>query len=109
MGTRIRLEGHPGYDEGLYIDIPPASFTNDVFCITGLGMPLKGSATLSGDLYVRIKMVMKQTERVLLGSAATQDLLKEGFGGLRRVVSVNGAILDESDVQKELFLTKLPE
>ena len=105
MGTRVRLDGHPGYDEGLYVDIPPVSFTNDVFCITGLGMPVKGSATLSGDLYVRIKMVMKQTERVLLGSAATQDLLKDGFGGLRRTVSVE----DESDVQKELFLTKLPE
>jgi hypothetical protein len=50
-------------------------------------------------------MVMKQTERVLLGSAATQDLLVTGFGGLRRVVSIE----DESDVQKELFLTKLPE
>ena len=105
MGCRVKLEGHPGYDEGLFLQIPAASFSGDVFCVTGLGMPLKGSANSYGDLYLRIKTAIKPSERSLLASAAIQDLVRPSFeAGKRKTV-----VEDESDIQKELFLTKLPE
>jgi len=105
MGTRVKLDGHPGYDEGLFADVPPGSFSGDVYCLTGLGMPVKGSANAYGDLYLRIKTSIKPTERGLLTASGTQDLLRPLFGELRRKMTVE----DEADVQKELFLTKLPE
>ena len=105
MGTRVKLDGHPGYDEGLFADVPPGSFSGDIYCLTGLGMPVKGSANAYGDLYLRIKTSIKPTERSLLTASGTQDLLRPLFGELRRKMTVE----DEADVQKELFLTKLPE
>ena len=105
MGCRVKLDGHPGYDDGLFLDIPAASFTGDVYCGTGLGMPVKGTANSYGDLYVRIKTAIKPSERSQLISVTTQDLLRPVFENGKRQTAVE----DESDVQKELFLTKLPE
>jgi len=101
LGTRVKLDGHPAYDEGLYVDVPAASFTDDVYCITGLGMPLKNQANSYGDMYLKIKMSVKMSERKEL---ATIKGIEEGLGSSRRTVVVP----EEAEVQKELFLSRLP-
>jgi DnaJ-class molecular chaperone len=104
MGTRVKLEGHPAYEEGLYVEIPPTTFTDDVYAITGLGMPLKNSANSYGDLYLRIKMTVKISERKELGSKL-QETLKETLVPFCRDL---GVLPEDAEVQKELFLSRLP-
>jgi DnaJ-class molecular chaperone len=104
LGTRVKLDGHPAYEEGLYVEIPPTSFTDDVYAITGLGMPLKNSANNYGDLYLRIKMTVKISERKELGSKL-QETLKETLAPFCRDL---GSLPEDAEVQKELFLSRLP-
>jgi DnaJ-class molecular chaperone len=85
------------------VEIPPSSFTDDIYCITGLGMPLKNSTNTYGDLYLRIKMTVKISERKELG-AKIQETLGEVLKPLCREVVVP----EDADVQKELFLSRLP-
>lgn len=103
MGTKVKLIGHPAYDEGLYVEIPASSFTDDIYCITGLGMPLKNSTNTYGDLYLRIKMTVKISERKELG-AKIQETLGEVLKPLCREMVVP----EDAEVQKELFLSRLP-
>jgi len=103
LGTKVKLLGHPAYDEGLYVEIPSTSFTDDVYCITGLGMPVKNSANAYGDLYLRIKMTVKISERKELGSKV-QDMLQEVLKPLCRDLELP----EGAEVQKELFLSRLP-
>jgi molecular chaperone DnaJ len=103
LGTRVKLDGHPAYDEGLYVEIPPASFTDDVYAITGLGMPVKNSTNVYGDLYLRIKMTVKVSERKEIAGKLLESV-QEVLGPLKRVVEVP----EEAEVQKELFLSRLP-
>jgi DnaJ-class molecular chaperone len=103
LGTKVKLLGHPAYDEGLYVEIPSTSFTDDVYCITGLGMPVKNSANAYGDLYLRIKMTVKISERKELGSKV-QEALRPVLEPLCR----NLELPEGLEVQKELFLSRLP-
>ena len=103
IGTKVKLEGHPAWDEGLWISIPPASFQEDVYCVTGLGMPLTGTPNSYGDLYLRIKISVKLSERKELTTDALQTQLRSVFGSLCR----NQEVPTDAEVQKELYLTKL--
>ena len=103
MGTKVKLTGHPAYEEGLYVDIPASSFTDDIYCITGLGMPLKNSTNSYGDLYLKIKMTVKISERKELG-AKIQETLKKVLVPLCR----DQTVPEEAELQKELFLSRLP-
>jgi len=103
LGVRVKLDGHPGWEEGLFIDIPAGSFTGERYMIVGQGMPIKGRINQYGDMYLMIKMVPKLMEKRLLGGEVVQRGLKEVFeGGLRKV---EGAV--EEDVQKELLPVKM--
>ena len=102
LGTTVKLDGHPGFEEGLFLEIPAGSFTDDSYCLTGQGMPLKGSANSYGDLYIKIRVTVKMAERKGLVSEDVQKVLGPVFKeGCR---TIEGSV----DVQKELFLTKLP-
>lgn len=103
LGCRVKLEGHPAYEEGLYVEVPPASFTDDVYAITGLGMPLKNSTNVYGDLYLRIKMTVKVSERKEIAGKLLESV-QEVLGPLKRVLEIP----EEAEVQKELFLSRLP-
>jgi len=103
IGTKVKLEGHPAWEEGVWIDVPPASFQDDVYCVTGLGMPLKGTTNSYGDLYLRIKISAKLSERKELSSEALQAQLRTVFSPLCR----NQELPADAEVQKELYLTKL--
>jgi DnaJ family protein A protein 2 len=65
IGCVVRIDGHPGYDEGLYIKISPGSFHGDKYCLSGFGMPIPGNIGKSGDLFVNIDVSIKPMERKL--------------------------------------------
>ena len=102
LGTTVKLDGHPGFEEGLFLEIPAGSFTDDSYCLTGQGMPIKGSANNYGDLYVKIRVTVKMAERKGLVSEEVQKVLRPVFQDGCRTVE------NPVDVQTELFLTKLP-
>jgi DnaJ family protein A protein 2 len=104
VGCTVMLDGHPGFEEGLYVEVPPGAFTGDVFCLSSQGMPLKGEVNKYGDVYVRVKVVVKANERAQLANAETQTNLKGVFGAGCRPGPADGS---EADVQKGLYLTVL--
>lgn len=104
VGCTVRLDGHPAYDDGLFIKIPPASFSGDSYCIAGLGMPVHGEAGSYGDLYVKIQINVKLTERRMLASELGQQALEGMFRGLCRVP--DGYEEGQTEVQNELFLAR---
>lgn len=105
VGCTVRLDGHPSYADGLFIQIPAASFTGDVYCITGLGMPLRGETGMYGDLYVKVTVNVKLTERRILASEAGQEGVKSLFAPLCR--TPEGYEEGKTEVQKDLFLSRV--
>jgi DnaJ-class molecular chaperone len=99
LGCRVELENHPSGDS-LFVQIPPGCFTGDVLCLTGHGMPTGNIAY--GDLYLKIRVVVKGSERASLTSEAVQGLLKPVFEGNCRASSGG------EDVIKEVYLAKGP-
>jgi len=98
LGGQVELEDHPS-GETMVVQIPPGCFSGDVLCLTGHGMPVKGSSQ-NGDLYLKIKVVVKGTERDTLVSA--QGLLKPIFEGACRAVKG-----EEGDVIRDAYLVKV--
>ena len=106
LGCRVALQGHPSCeDEPLYVQLPPGSFTGDVFCVTGQGMPVKGTVSEYGDMYLRIRVVVKVAERTALATEAVQGPLKGVLGSGKRAEE---PLPEGGDVLTELYLTKLP-
>ena len=99
LGCQIELEQHPSQDP-LFVKIPPGCVSGDVLCLTGLGMPIKGTVK-NGDLYVRIKVVVKGSERTTLAAEATQGLLQPVFGSNCRMVTGGEAV-------QTAYLSKTP-
>jgi DnaJ family protein A protein 2 len=104
VGCTVLLEGHPGFEEGLYVELPPGAFTGDVFCLKDQGMPLKGEVNKYGDLYIRIRTMVKAHERAQLASSETHAQLKGVFGAGCREGPPAGV---EGDVQRGAYLTIL--
>ena len=100
VGCTIKIDGHPGYDEGLFIKIPAASFQNDKYCIPGLGMPIPGNIGKYGDLFVTIDVTIKPMERKLLATQG-RELLTPLFESNIRTYEC-----PEESIQTELFLYK---
>jgi len=98
LGTVIRIEGHPGYDEGLFVQIPPGSFQNDMYCLRGFGMPLHNSIGSYGDLYIKIQVAVSKEERSLFVEQARERLVPV-FQDKIRVVECA-----EDAVQKDVTL-----
>lgn len=103
-GCIIRLDGHPSYDDGLFLQIPPGSFEGDIYCVNGLGMPILGQTGMYGDIYVHIHVSVKLTERRMLSSDVGQTALKELFKGMCRIPE--GYEDGKTDIQKDLYLSK---
>ncbi len=98
IGCTVQIDGHPGYDEGLFIKIPPGSFQGDKYCLSGFGMPIPGNIGKYGDLYVIINVVIKPTERKLLATEG-RDLLAPLFNDKIRITEC-----PEDSIQKDLYL-----
>jgi DnaJ-class molecular chaperone len=100
IGCVVQIDGHPGYDEGLFIKIPAGSFQGDKYCLSGFGMPIPGNIGKYGDLFVNIDVSIKPMERKLFTSQA-RDLLAPIFEDKVRVCEC-----PEDSIQKDLYLYK---
>jgi DnaJ family protein A protein 2 len=81
IGCVIRLDDHPGYDEGLFIRIPAGSFHGDNYVLSSFGMPLPGHIGKYGDLILHVEVNVQSSERRLFSSNAAmlQPLFKESI------------------------------
>ena len=81
LGTVVSIEGHPGYDEGLFVRLPAGVFPGDVYVLEGLGMPLVREKDKWGDLRLQVEVVVSEEERVRM-SGSGADALRSVLGGL---------------------------
>ncbi len=98
LGCTVQIDGHPGYDDGLFIKIPAGSFNGDKYCLSGFGMPIPGNIGKCGDLFVNIKVVITPMERTLFankGSEVLEPLFKD---------KVRKTECPKESIQTELFL-----
>jgi len=100
LGCTIKIDGHPGYDEGLFIKIPAGSFQSDKYCLTGFGMPIPGNIGKYGDLFIVINVTIKPSERNLLSTKAHELLLPIFDNNVRKYEC------SEDIIQKDLYLSK---
>jgi DnaJ-class molecular chaperone len=98
IGCVVKIENHPGYDEGLFIQIPAGSFQNDTYCIRGVGMPLSGNIGSYGDLFLKIDVTISVMDRSSF-TAHAAELLTPHFKDRVRVVECT-----EDSIQKDAFL-----
>ena len=98
FGCVVKIENHPGYDEGLFIQIPAGSFQNDTYCIRGFGMPLSGNIGSYGDLFLRIDVTISAMDRSSF-TAHAAELLTPLFKD-----RVRAAECTEDAIQKDAFL-----
>ena len=100
IGCVVRVDGHPGYKDGLYLQIPAGSFQGDRYCITGFGMPLPGQIGSYGDFFVRIEVIIKPTERKLFATKGRKALAPLFEGSIRSNECAT------EDIKTELYLCK---
>lgn len=103
VGCVVRIDGHPAYADGLFIKVPPASFTGDMYRVSNLGMPIKGQVGLFGDLFIRVQVSIKLTERRILASEAGQRSIEDLFKGLCRIP--DGFTEGQTEVQNGAYLS----
>lgn len=100
IGCVVRVDGHPGYDDGLFIKIPAGSFHGDRYCLTGFGMPIMGDIGKYGDLYIVVDVSISPNERKLFTTKGS-ELLAPLFEDKVRVVEAPAGA-----VQDGVFLSK---
>jgi DnaJ family protein A protein 2 len=97
IGCTIRIDLHPGYDEGLFIKIPACALQNDKYCLTGFGMPLSGNIGKYGDLFIYIDVNVSEEERVLFVSKTRDDIAPLFEDRVRKTVCPEDAV--QTDVR----------
>jgi DnaJ-class molecular chaperone len=100
IGCTIRIDGHPGYDQGLFVKLPAGSFQGDKYCLSGFGMPIPGSIGKYGDLFLLIEVTIKPMERKLFTSKG-RELLTSLFEDKVRTYECQ-----QDDIKTEVFLYK---
>lgn len=75
-GCVVRLDHHPGYDDGLFIRLPAGCFHGDTCRVESLGMPLVGQMGKYGDLWVKIVVQMGPAERTLYATKGRDALME---------------------------------
>jgi molecular chaperone DnaJ len=100
IGCVVKIDHHPGYDEGLFIQIPAGSFQGDRYCLSGFGMPIPGNIGKYGDLFVNIQVDIKPMERSLFTNKG-KELLAPLFED-----KVRKTECQEESIQKDLYLHK---
>ena len=74
IGCVVKIDGHPGYDEGLFIQIPSGSFHTDKYCLSGFGMPIIGNIGKYGDLFIIINVNITPMERNIFSTKGSELL-----------------------------------
>lgn len=100
IGCIVKIDGHPGYDEGLFVKIPPGSFQNDKYCLSGFGMPIVGNIGKYGDLFININVNIKPFERSLFATKG-YEVLKPLFED-----KLSNPECPEDSIQTDLYLHK---
>jgi molecular chaperone DnaJ len=100
IGCVVQIDGHPGYDEGLFIKIPPGSFQGDKYCLSGFGMPIPGNIGKYGDLFVNIDVTIKPMERKLFATQGVESLKPIFEDKIRKYEC------PEESIQTDLYLYK---
>jgi DnaJ family protein A protein 2 len=100
VGCVVKIERHPGYDEGLYVKIPAGSFQNDTYCLRGFGMPNPASIGTYGDLFLHIDVSISAEDRAVF--LQNKDMLLPIFKDKVRGVEQ----VEESVIQSDIFLQK---
>jgi len=98
LGCVVQIDGHPGYDEGLFTQIPAGSFQNDRYVLSGFGMPMPGVLGKHGDLYIIIDVSIRPAERAMF-TAEGRALLVPLFQEKVRVHSCS-----DDSIQKDIYL-----
>ena len=98
IGCVVQIDGHPGYDEGLFVKIPAGSFHSNKYCLTGFGMPIPGNIGKYGDLFITIYVDISPMERTLFATKG-RELLTPLFEDKIRTYKC-----PEESIQTELYL-----
>jgi DnaJ-class molecular chaperone len=100
VGCVIRIDGHPGYDQGLFVKLPAGSFHGDKYCLNGSGMPIPGQIGKYGNLFISIDVTIKPMERKLFTTQG-KELLTSLFQDKVRTYECQ-----ENDIKTDVFLFK---
>ena len=92
MGCTLMIESHPSYEDGLFVKLPAGSFQDDVYCLTGFGMPIPGQIGSHGDLYIRIKVNITPMERKVFTTSGREVLAPLFEEKVRKVECAEDAI-----------------
>jgi len=65
VGCKKTLQGHPGYPQGLEVQIPVGVLNGEILTLTAKGMPKKGSTDF-GTLRYRVNITLSEKEREIL-------------------------------------------
>jgi DnaJ-class molecular chaperone len=94
IGCVARVDGHPGYDDGLFIKIPAGSFHGDRYCLSGFGMPIMGDIGKYGDLFIIVDVSISPNERKLFTTKGSELLAPLFEDKIRVVEAPAGAVQD---------------
>jgi DnaJ family protein A protein 2 len=78
-GCTVVQKGHPGHPEGLTLTIPAGVQNGEIVKVLGEGMPLRGGAGRHGDLHVRVRVVMTESEKGALADAGVRAQIRAVF------------------------------
>jgi DnaJ-class molecular chaperone len=65
-GKVVKLDGHPGYPEGFYVQIPAGVQNRQEILVEGCGMPRTSSSSGFGDAILLLSVVSTKEEKMLL-------------------------------------------
>lgn len=100
IGCVVKIDKHPGYDEGLFVKIPPC-FQGDKYCLSGFGMPIPGNIGKYGDLYININVTISPEDRELFTTKGS-DALKSIFED-----KIRACDCPKESIQGDLLLSKV--
>lgn len=78
LGCQERMEGHPGYSQGLLVEIPVGIQNKERICIEGYGFPKRHGGG-KGNLYVFVDVRATDSEKEILKQSS--DVLRGIFTG----------------------------
>jgi molecular chaperone DnaJ len=100
IGCTVRIDGHPGYDDGLFIKIPAGSFHGDRYCLSGFGMPVMGDIGKYGDLFIIVDVSISPNERKLFTTKGSELLAPLFEDKVRTVDAPEGSVQDGAYLSK---------
>lgn len=99
LGCIVCINKHPGYDDGLFVAIPPCSVQNDKYCLSGYGMPISTIGKY-GDLFIHINVSVSEEDRKLFVSKTRNNVAPLFEDKVRKTVC------SEDAIQTDLHLCK---